>query len=159
MFQVYSDTAWAVCPSLWQTLIAAGAERAARRRHRNRRGRRVREAPVERHRSVAVRGHRRRRVAVVADRPGARRARQVRPVRVGYQRVRQCVVALRAAVRRAAERRVPGVQRHRLGGLPVVVAEVDPAGTERPARRRHRNRRGRRVREAPVERHRTVRVR
>ena len=37
--------------------------------------------------------------------------RQVRPVRVAHQRVRQRVVALRAAVRPAADRRAPGVRR------------------------------------------------
>ena len=66
-----------------------------------------------------------------AHRPGACRCRQVRPVRIGHQRVRQRVVALRAAVRPAADLRAPGVRRDRRRALPVVVAEVDPAVTDR----------------------------
>ena len=38
-------------------------------------------------------------------------------------------VALRAAVR-PADRRAPGVPQHRRRALPVVVTEVDPAGTQ-----------------------------
>ena len=92
-----------------------------------------------------MRRNRRRRVAVVAHRPGARRARQVRPVRVAHQRVRQRVVALRAAVRPAADLRAPGVRRDRRRALPVVVAEVDPAVPDRridaAVREAHRTRR------------------
>ena len=117
----------------------AAPERAAGGRHRVGACRRVREAPVERHRTVRVRVHRRRRVAVVADRPGARRGRQVRPVRVAHQRVRQGAVALRAAVRPAAEHHVPRVRRHRRALCPLLWQSVDPAGPERPAGRRNRS--------------------
>ena len=79
----------AALPVVVADVDPAGPERAAGRRHRNRRWRRVREGPSERHRPVPVGAHRRRRVAVAAHRPGARRARQVRPVRVAHQRVRQ----------------------------------------------------------------------
>ena len=85
-----------------------------------------------------MRPRRRRRVAVAADRPAARQRRQVRPVRVARQRRARRVVALRAAVRPAAEHRVPRVRRDRRRALPVVVAVVDPAAPERPAAHGHR---------------------
>ena len=111
VFQVYPRIAAELCPLLWQRLtpqvpnvppLTATALAAA--------GVYVKLA-VEGHRPVRVRRHRRRRVAVVARRPEARQRRQVRPVRVGRQRRRGRAVALRAAVRPAAQLRAPRVRR------------------------------------------------
>ena len=133
VFQVYGESRRRTLPVVVALVDPAGPERAAVGRHRARGGRCVREARRETHRAVAVRRGRRGRVAVVADRPGARAGRQVRAVRVARQRRRSRAVALRAAVRPAPEHRVPGVPQDRRRALPVVVAEVDPAGPERAA--------------------------
>ena len=94
---------------------------------------RDRQGPRQVDRPVGVRAHRRRRVAVRAV-----RRRVVLRVRLRRQRRRVGAVALRAAVRPAAEHRVPRVRR----AAPPRSArccgtDVDPAAPEGAAVHRH----------------------